>query len=59
MTLDFCMFLVNPLECFFSIEGRAALDSYPGPGYNALLLRIIPGYHYSAYSPVLYGMESI
>ena len=27
----------------FSIEGHVALDRNPGPGYNILLLRMIPG----------------
>ena len=40
--------LINPLECFFGIEGHAALDRNPGPGYNTLLLRLIPGDLYSA-----------
>ena len=35
--------LVNPLECFFSIEGHVALDRNPGPGYNTLLLQLIRG----------------
>ena len=32
----------NPLQCFFSSEGHVALDRNPGPGYNTLLLRLIP-----------------
>ena len=40
--------LINPLECFFDSEGHVALDRYLGPGYNTLLLRIIPGYLFSA-----------
>ena len=35
--------LINPLQCFFGSEGHAALDRNPGPGYNTLLLRLIPG----------------
>ena len=27
--------LINPLECFFGIEGQVALDRNPGPGYNS------------------------
>ena len=34
---------INPLECFFGSEGHVALDRNPGPGYNTLLLRLIPG----------------
>ena len=35
--------LINPLECvFFSLEGCETLDREPGPGYNSLLLRLIP-----------------
>ena len=30
-------------ECFFGIECHAALDRNPGPGYNTLGLRLIPG----------------
>ena len=35
--------LINLLECFFSIEGHVALDRNSGPGYDTLLLRLIPG----------------
>ena len=35
--------LINSLECFFSIEGHETLDSNLGPGYDTLLLRLIPG----------------
>ena len=34
---------INPLESFFYIEGHVAQDKNPGPGYNTLLLRLIPG----------------
>ena len=34
---------INPLKCFFDIEGHVALDINPGPGYNTLLLRLILG----------------
>ena len=40
--------MINPLECFFGIEGHVALDINPGPGYNTLLLRLISGYLLSA-----------
>ena len=40
--------LINPLECFFDSEGHVALDRNLGPGYNTLLLRIIPGDLFSA-----------
>ena len=33
----------NLLECFFGSEGHVALDRNPGPGYDTLLLRMIPG----------------
>ena len=33
----------NPLYCFFGIGGHLALDRNPEPGYNTLLLRLIPG----------------
>ena len=33
----------NPLECSYSIKGHAALDRNPVPGYNTLLLGLIPG----------------
>ena len=35
--------LINPLQCFFSNEGHVALDRYPGPGYDTLLLRMTTG----------------
>ena len=34
--------LINPQECFFSIESHAALDINPGLGDNILLLQFIP-----------------
>ena len=30
-------------ERFFGIKGHVALDRNPGPGYNTLLLQLIPG----------------
>ena len=39
--------LINPVECFFSIKGFVALDRNPGLGYNTLFLRLIPGDLYS------------
>ena len=30
--------LIDPLLCFFSIKGHAALDRNSGPGNNTLLL---------------------
>ena len=33
----------HPLWCFFGSEGHVALDRNPGPGYDTLLLRMIPG----------------
>ena len=35
--------MINPLECFFGSEGHVALDRNLGPGYDTLLLRMIPG----------------
>ena len=43
-----CSVWFNPLECFFGSEGHVALDRNPGPGYDTLLLRLIPGYLLSA-----------
>ena len=34
-------FWFNPLYCFFGSEGH--VDRNPGPGYDALFLRLIPG----------------
>ena len=42
--------MIFPLECFFGIEVHVALDWNPGPGYNILLLRLIPGDILSTYS---------
>ena len=39
----------NPLKCFFDNEGLVALDRNPGPGYDTLLLRMIPGDLLSAF----------
>ena len=40
---------LNPLKCFFGSEGHVALDRNPGPGYDTLLLRMIPGDLLSAF----------
>ena len=40
--------MFNQLWCFFGSKGHVALDRNPGPGYNTLLLRMIPGYLLSA-----------
>ena len=42
--------MINPLKCFFVSKGHLALDRNPGPGYNTLLLRLIPGDLFSAYA---------
>ena len=42
--------MTSSLECLFSIKGHVALQRDPEPGYNTLLLRLIPGYLYSACS---------
>ena len=53
--LSFCFQLImlnikfNPLKCFFGSEGHVALDRNPGPGYDTLLLRMIPGDLLSAF----------
>ena len=39
--MHFLRLIVNPLEVFFSIEDHAALDRYPGSGYNTLHLRLM------------------
>ena len=33
--------VINPLLCFFGIEGHVALNRNPGLGYNTQLLRLI------------------
>ena len=43
---------INPLWCFFGIEGHVALDRNPWPGYNTLLLQLIPGDILSACSHI-------
>ena len=35
--------MINPIWCLFGSEGHVELDRYPGPRYNTLLLRLIPG----------------
>ena len=40
---DVIMIIINPLSCFFGIEGHVALDRNPEPGYNTLLFQKIPG----------------
>ena len=35
--------MTNPLECFFGINDHETVDRNPGPGYNTLLLLLIPG----------------
>ena len=44
--------MINPLYCFFGSEGHVALGRDPGPGYNTLLLQLIPGDLLSAYVPI-------
>ena len=39
--------MINPL-CFMGTKGHVALDRNPWPGYNTLLLRLIPGDLYRA-----------
>ena len=33
--------MINPLQCFSA--WHVALDRNPGPGYDTILLRLIPG----------------
>ena len=40
--------VIHPLDCFFDIECHSAQNINPGPGLNAILLRLIPGYLYNA-----------
>ena len=40
--IKFGLVWFNPLKCFFGSIGHVALDRNPGPGYNTLLLRMIP-----------------
>ena len=35
--------MINSIRVLFGSEGHVALDRNPGPGYNTLLLRLIPG----------------
>ena len=42
------MVWLNPLWCCFGSEGHVALGRNPGPGYDTLLLRLIPGDLFSA-----------
>ena len=44
----FLLIMINPLKCLFGSEGRVALDRNLGPGYDTLLLRVIPGDFLSA-----------
>ena len=46
---DIFVCLFNPLLCFFGSEGHVVLDRNPGPGYDTLLLRMIPGDLLSAF----------
>ena len=43
ITTLFGLVWVNPLKCFFGSESHVALDRNPGPEYDTLLLRLIPG----------------
>ena len=38
MFVLFVMNIINPLYCFFCIEGHLALERNLGPGYNTLIL---------------------
>ena len=44
MSINFVFFylMINPLQCFFGIEDHVVLGGIPGPGYNTLLLWLIP-----------------
>ena len=41
--------MINPLERSICIEGHVALNINPGPGYDTLLLQMIPGDPLSAF----------
>ena len=34
---------MNSIVCFWGIEGHVALHRNPGPVYDTILLRLIPG----------------
>ena len=40
--------MINTLQCFLGIECHVGLDRNPEPGYNTLLVRLIPGDFLSA-----------
>ena len=41
--------VAKSIRVLFGIEGQAALDRNPAPGYNTLLLQLIPGHPNSAH----------
>ena len=48
------------IECFFGSESHVAPDRNPGPGYDTLLLRLIPGYRAAlpnSYPNALHAMQ--
>ena len=48
MHIIFKMWLMSPLECFFSIEDACStIYRNPGPGYNTILIQLILGDFYS------------
>ena len=49
--MSLCMFQCGLIHysAFFGSEGHVALDRNPGPGYDTLLLRMIPGDLLSAF----------
>ena len=49
MLSKYILIWFNPLKCFFGSEGHVALDRNPGPGYDTLLLQMIPGDLLSAF----------
>ena len=49
MKLRISLVWFSSLLCFFGSKGHVALDRNPGPGYDTLLLRMIPGDLLSAF----------
>ena len=57
------LIMINPLYCVFGNEGYVAQDRNPGPEYDTLLLRLIPGDPLNAcpdrqFHTVLYLLDS-
>ena len=48
MRIENSLQMINPLECFFGSKGQVALDENLGPGYNILLMGLIPDLYCSS-----------